>query len=164
MDSLLNVLHATVAKFSARQATEATLGKLNQFIYLVDWHLRINNRSGISGVNWINGSFGPTSAELEQALQRRVLFEPASYETESGRKVVYFKPIGSPSEVSKDTEKSIQHVSNLYDERASKNLGQIGEEFRRLVLSTYGIMHTEKGDQIDIQRQAADYRKYRGAS
>jgi hypothetical protein len=164
MENMLDVLHATVAAFDPKRQTEVTLGRLNLFVYLVDWHLRINNKSGVSGATWVNGSFGPTSAEVEQALQRRALFKLEAHETESGRNSVFFQAVGSGGEISADAKKSINHVTKLYDERRSSGVGDPGAEFKRLVLSTYGVMHTEKGDEIDIQKQAMEYRKVRGFS
>jgi hypothetical protein len=162
MDSVLNVLHATIASHPRERQGEVTLSKVNLLLYLVDWHLWINDKMGVSGVSWVNGSYGPYSAEVKSALERRAFFKKLERETNSGRSVVCYDVVGVAQEISKNTNNSIKHVLKLDDERRSPSAGDPGAEFKRLVLSTYGVMHTEKGDTIDIQNQAAKYRQVRG--
>ncbi len=162
MDSVVDVLHATIASFPQERRGEVTLTKVNLLLYLIDWHLRINKKTGVSGVNWVNGSYGPHSAEVKSALERRALFEKRERETNSGRSVVCYDVIGAAQDISWDTKNSIKHVLKLDDERRSPGAGDSDAEFKRLVLSTYGVMHTEKGDTIDIQSQAVEYRQVRG--
>lgn len=162
MDSVSNVLHATIASYPKERKGEVTMSKVNLLVYLIDWHLRINNKTGVSGVNWVNGSYGPHSPEVKSALDRRTLFEKRERETNAGRSVVCYDVVGAAQDISRDTKNSIKHVLKLDDERRSPTAGDPGAEFKRLVLSTYGVMHTEKGDTIDIQDQAAKYRQVRG--
>lgn len=162
MDSVIDVLHATIASYPNERKGEVTLSKVNLLLYLIDWHLRINNKSGVSGVNWVNGSYGPYSSEVKSALERRAFFEKRKRETNSGRSVICYDVVGTAQDISRDTKNSIEHVLRLDNERRSPSAGDPGAEFKRLVLSTYGVMHTEKGDTIDIRDQAAKYRQVRG--
>jgi len=162
MDSVVDVLHATIASFPQERRSEVTQSKVNLLLYLIDWHLRINKKRGVSEVNWVNGSYGPHSAEVKSALERRALFGKQERETNSGRSAVCYDAIGAAQEISGDTKNSIKHVLKLDGERRSPGTGDPGAEFKRLVLSTYGVMHTEKGDAIDIQNQATKYRQVRG--
>lgn len=160
MDNVVDVLHAVMTSYSPESRNDLTTSKANLLIYLIDWHLRINNKQGISGLNWINESFGPSAAEVKNALERRSLFRKNIFKTKSGREVVSHTAIGSTNSVSSDTKKSVDHVIKLEKQRRSTTSSDTGAEFKRLVLSTYGVMHTEKGAPIDIGNQADRYRNF----
>jgi hypothetical protein len=162
MNNVVDVLHAVMTSYPSKHRRELTISKANLIIYLVDWHLRINKKAGVHNLSWVNDSFGPSSIDVKSALERRLLFKKTPHNTNSGREVVSHEAIGSTKAVSSDTKRSIDHVLKLDGERRSVGASDPGAEFKRLVLSTYGVMHTEKGAPIEIQRQAEKYRKVKG--
>jgi hypothetical protein len=159
MNNAVDVLHAFMTSYPSKHRSELTISKVNLLLYLIDWHLRINKRAGVSNLSWVNDSFGPSSLDVKNALERRSLFNKHVYNTNSGREAISHEAIGLAKPVSSDTKNSIDHVLKLNAQRRSVGASDPGAEFKRLVLSTYGVMHTEKGTPIDIQSQAMKYRK-----
>lgn len=151
MDTIQDISFEIITRTTVHKVV--SVNRLIKLIYLVDWSATLNQSHKISGLNWHNGLCGPGNSDILSAIrQRRDIFVVRGRNSgDDILEVAIIDNMYKPS-ISEKVALSIAHI-----ERVAKRLPW--DRLSLIVASTYPMLVSQVGDELNLLKYASEYKK-----
>lgn len=130
---------------------ELTKARLTKIIYLIDWKMALEHRRQASPVNWLYNHYGPYVTDVVSTARSAPEFEVEVGENMYGnrRELIKLNARIEPGLTAQEREAA--------DFILQKVAPMTWDSFIRLVYSTYPIIVTDRGEEMDLVALAEAY-------
>ena len=151
MDTIQDIAFEMIMRMTVHKVV--SINRLIKFIYLVDWSATLNQSNKISGLNWYNGLCGPCDRNILIAIQNsKAIFDVQRRLNDEDTLNVAIKDCTYSPSISEKVRLSIAHI-----ERVANRLPW--DRLSLLVASTYPMLVSQVGDELDLIKYASEYKK-----
>jgi uncharacterized protein YwgA len=136
----------------AYPASDLSKAKLAKILYLADWKSALEGRAQITPIHWKFNHYGPYVTDVVDTARLSDGFSLVDDWTSFGNRRTIVKYEGCEFGQIGDEEK------RTIDEIVKTVAPLSFDAFLKLVYSTYPIVVSDRGSELDLQKLAADYR------
>eukprot|EP01107_Rhizomastix_libera_P007663 TRINITY_DN22683_c0_g1_i1.p1 TRINITY_DN22683_c0_g1~~TRINITY_DN22683_c0_g1_i1.p1 ORF type:complete len:165 (+),score=3.87 TRINITY_DN22683_c0_g1_i1:254-748(+) len=131
---------------------ELSKARLNKMIYLIDWKSAIENSVQITNIKWVYNHYGPYVVNIAEQIKQDKRFEIKETFNSFGSEKHIIRLVNDTGFTELDSK--VKAIVDFIIEK-TKRLGWGG--FIDLVYSTYPIISSEKGEDLNLVELAKEY-------
>ena len=152
MNELLNIIYYICLNYPNRD--DLSNARLNKIIYLADWRNVLRRGHQVSQINWIFNHYGPFVFDIiNEVSAHEDIFEVRYVPNDFGKPKQIISLRGGLNQVNPNIEDS-----DSIDFIIAKTKDMGFNKFIQYVYSTYPVLSSQHGDNLNLIEKAEEYR------